>query len=80
MPTKKELIERIRQLEKSSLEKNRHEKINQALFKISNAISTTSNLDELYESIHHSLKDITDTTNFFIAVYSSYHHEPINRF
>ncbi len=45
------------------------EKINRALFKISNAINTTVNLEDLYASIHTSLDDILDVTNFFIALY-----------
>ncbi len=47
----------------------REERINQTLFKISNAVNTTVNLDELYRSIHRSLADIIDVTNFFIALY-----------
>ncbi|MCP4686598.1 MAG: GAF domain-containing protein, partial [Desulfobacterales bacterium] len=47
----------------------RAERINKALFKISNAVNTTMNLDELYRSIHQTLADIIDVTNFFIALY-----------
>ncbi len=50
-------------------EPGRAERINNTLFKISNAVNTTMNLPELYESIHHSLADIIDVTNFFIALY-----------
>ncbi len=67
--SKKSLIKRIQELEAAALEKDRHEKINQVLFKISNAVSTTKSLDELYRSIHFSLGRIIDTTNFFIALY-----------
>ncbi len=45
------------------------EEINQVLFKISNAVNTTRNLDELYASIHKSLGRIIDVTNFYIALY-----------
>ncbi len=45
------------------------EKINQTLFRISNAIITTSNLNELYQSIHNALGVIIDVTNFYIALY-----------
>ena len=38
-----------------------------ALFEISNAVSNTGNLDELYASIHKSLKQILDVSNLFIA-------------
>ncbi|MCP4689323.1 MAG: PAS domain S-box protein, partial [Desulfobacterales bacterium] len=50
-------------------EPDRVERINKTLFKISNAVNTTLNLGELYESIHHALADVIDTTNFFIALY-----------
>ena len=39
-----------------------------ALFEISNAVSNTDNLDDLYASIHKSLKQILDVSNFFIAL------------
>ncbi|MBT8350493.1 MAG: GAF domain-containing protein, partial [Deltaproteobacteria bacterium] len=39
-----------------------------ALFEISNAINNTDNLDDLYASIHASLKQIIDVSNFFIAL------------
>ncbi len=45
------------------------ERVNQVLFRISNAVNTTLNLDELYTSIHRSLGDILDVSNFYIALY-----------
>ncbi len=69
--TKDDLLKRIQELENESQNKLRYEKINQTLFKISNSINTTSNLPELYESIHKSLSSIIDTTNFFIARYDN---------
>ncbi|MCP4690824.1 MAG: PAS domain S-box protein, partial [Desulfobacterales bacterium] len=50
-------------------ERGRAERINRALFRISNAVNTALNLDEVYESIHHALADNMDTTNFYIALY-----------
>ncbi|MBU1695956.1 MAG: diguanylate cyclase, partial [Proteobacteria bacterium] len=44
------------------------EEINQTLFAISNAVNTTPNLKDLYRSIHSSLGNIMDVTNFFIAL------------
>ena len=41
------------------------------LFKISEAVSHTRNLDELYAVIHHSLDKILTVDNFYIAL----HHE-----
>ena len=42
--------------------------INQTLFAISNAVNTTPNLKNLYRSIHKSLSNIMDVTNFYIAL------------
>jgi two-component system, cell cycle sensor histidine kinase and response regulator CckA len=49
----------------------RAEKINSALFSISDAVNTTLNLNHLYQSIHQSLASIIDVTNFFIAIVDS---------
>lgn len=51
-------------------ERKRAEQITQTLFKISSAVSSSKNLQELYHSIHLILGDIIDLTNFFIALYS----------
>jgi transcriptional regulator with GAF, ATPase, and Fis domain len=64
-----DLLYRIKELEKESLQKTRYERINQVLFKISNAVNTSSNLKQLYESIHKALGKIIDTRNFYIALY-----------
>lgn len=47
---------------------NHAKEVNQTLFAISTAVSTTPNLKDLYESIHHSLSRIMDVSNFFIAI------------
>ncbi|WP_457577080.1 PAS domain S-box protein [Desulfomarina sp.] len=52
-------------------QQRRSEKIISTLFAISNAVNTTSDLDELYRSIHKSLGTIIDATNFFIALVDS---------
>ncbi len=44
------------------------EEINKTLFAISNAVNITLNLKDLYCSIHNSLGNIMDVTNFFIAL------------
>jgi diguanylate cyclase (GGDEF)-like protein/PAS domain S-box-containing protein len=48
--------------------------INQTLFAISNAVNTTSNLKDLYGSIHKSLSNIMDVTNFYIALVNIKEH------
>ena len=45
------------------------EQVNKALYNIMNSTNTTTNLDELFSSIHHSLSYVLDVTNFFIALY-----------
>jgi transcriptional regulator with GAF, ATPase, and Fis domain len=47
------------------------EEIDETLFEISNAVSTTLDLKDLYGSIHKSLGRIIDVTNFFIAIVDS---------
>ncbi|MDA3788719.1 MAG: PAS domain S-box protein [Desulfobacula sp.] len=49
-------------------DRKRAKDINKALFNISNAVNTTPNLKDLYVSIHNSLGNIMDVTNFFIAL------------
>ncbi len=54
---------------KKELEERKHsEDINKTFFAISNAVNTTSNIDDLYKQIHRLLGEIIDVTNFFIAV------------
>jgi len=54
----------------SDIQQRKHaEEINKTLFRISNAVNTSTNLDELYRSIHHSLSSIIDVTSFYIALY-----------
>lgn len=48
---------------------DRLKKINRALYNISNAVSTTENLYELYEIIHYSLAAVINVNNFYIAIY-----------
>jgi PAS domain S-box-containing protein len=44
--------------------------VRQVLFDISNAVSTTQSLDELYIKIRESLGRVLDTTNCFLALYN----------
>ncbi|MCP3900548.1 MAG: GAF domain-containing protein, partial [Desulfobacteraceae bacterium] len=43
--------------------------INRVMFAISNAVNTTENLYELYKSIHMSLGNVLDVSNFMIGIY-----------
>jgi len=42
----------------------------EVLFKISEAVTNTRNLDELYQTIHESLGRILNVENFYIAIYN----------
>lgn len=66
---KTELLETNGHLKREIGERKRAEQINRVLFRISNAVNTTKDLDELYRSIHRILGEIIDLTNFFIAIY-----------
>ncbi len=50
-------------------ERKQAEKLQSAIYKISDAINTTANLDELYQTIHQHLSTVIDTANFYIALY-----------
>lgn len=43
--------------------------INRAMFQISNAVNRANSTDELFQSIHVSLRRVMDVSNFFIALY-----------
>jgi len=49
-------------------ERRYNETVARLLYQISNAVSVTSDLDELYERIHAVLGEVTDAANFFIAL------------
>ncbi len=49
-------------------ERKLHERTTNALYAISKAISTTRDLQHLYENIHAILGQVIDATNFFIAL------------
>ncbi|MCK4745637.1 MAG: PAS domain S-box protein, partial [Bacteroidales bacterium] len=51
-------------------ERKRDELVKQVLFDISDAVSTTQSLDELYIKIRESLGKVVDTTNCFLALYN----------
>jgi len=51
-------------------QKKREELVKQVLFDISNAVSSTHSLDELYTLIRKYLGRVLDTTNCFLALYN----------
>jgi len=52
-------------------QRKRTGQIQKVLYNISNAVSTTGNLDELIKRIQEELGTIIDTTNFYIALYDN---------
>lgn len=50
-------------------ERKQSEAINSILFQISNAVNATRDLDELFQSIHHTLREHIAADNFFIALH-----------
>ncbi|MDA3955029.1 MAG: response regulator [Bacteroidales bacterium] len=56
---------------KDITERKRTEQIQKALYNISNAVSTTDNLEKLIALIQKELGAIIDTTNFFVALYDN---------
>jgi len=49
--------------------RKRQERIQNVLFKISESVNTTRNLNELFENIQNYLHEVVDTTNCYIALY-----------
>ncbi|MDP3478834.1 MAG: PAS domain S-box protein [Desulfoprunum sp.] len=68
-PSYEELEKQLAEQQKALQQQARFERINRALYKVSNTVSRTSALDELFASIRSALSAIIDTTNFFIALY-----------
>jgi len=52
----------------------RSEDITKTLFAISNAVTVTGNLADLYQQIHHLLGKVFDVTNFFIVMVDTRKH------
>ena len=63
------VAKRTMQLEQELAERKRAEKIQQALYNISNAVVTTNDIEELIRIIGEELGKLVDTTNFYIAFY-----------
>jgi transcriptional regulator with GAF, ATPase, and Fis domain len=64
-----ELEQQVRDLRGEITGLERAEKMNQTLYRVSSAVNTTENLEELYASIHKILHDVIELNNFYIAIY-----------
>ncbi len=54
-------------------ESKRAEQVQQAIYRISQAVVTTASLEELVHSIHRVLAELMPVENFYIALYDSTH-------
>ncbi|MBN2018335.1 MAG: PAS domain S-box protein [Candidatus Cloacimonetes bacterium] len=54
-------------------QRHHDEEVQNVLYKISEAVNTTTNLDELYHSVHEHLSHILDVKNFYIVLYNKEH-------
>lgn len=68
-PTYAELEQRVDRLSRKVTGLERAEKMNQTLYRVSSAVNTTENLDDLYATIHAILHDVIELRNFYIAIY-----------
>jgi len=68
-PTTAELEQQAHHLSRQVARLERAEKMNQTLYRVSSAVNTTENLDELYASIHAILHAVIELRNFYIAIY-----------
>jgi PAS domain S-box-containing protein len=54
---------------KDITEQKKSERIQKILYKITDAVNTTKDLNEFFEIVHKQLNSVIDTTNFYIAFY-----------
>jgi PAS domain S-box-containing protein len=70
LPDTKGELERIALLEAQINRLKRADKIKVTLLEISNAVTTTLDLDDFYAGIHTSLNRLIHTPNFYISIYN----------
>ncbi|HUU36846.1 MAG TPA: PAS domain S-box protein, partial [Candidatus Desulfaltia sp.] len=56
-----------------ALERRRMERVNESIFKISEAANSARNLQELFHSIHEVISGLMPVSNFYIALYDPDH-------
>jgi PAS domain S-box-containing protein len=65
-----ELVNANEKLKTEIKERRRKEKVQRALYQISEAIHTTEDLDSLFEQIHKTIQELMDARNFYIAFHN----------
>lgn len=63
-------VERILTIIQDITERKKDEKVRELMYSISNAVTLTKDLNELFHVIREELGKVFDTTNFFIALYN----------
>jgi GAF domain-containing protein len=61
----------LSEVQRDLAERQRAEQIQSSLYRLTEAVHTTQNLDELYRSIHGIIADLMPARNFAIALYDS---------
>ncbi|MBF7073381.1 EAL domain-containing protein [Glaciecola sp. MH2013] len=69
--TEAELRELIPQLQSLTEKYKRAEKVQKALFEISELASSVSNLDRLYKAVHDIVSEFMSADNFYVAFYDT---------
>ncbi len=64
-----EIVKSVLSIGRDVTEQRRSEKIQKAMFKISESVHTTDNIQTLYESIHNTVSELMPANNFYIALY-----------
>ena len=64
-----ELLETISQQLSVFIKQQHNKKLQDVIYKISEATNTTKNLHDLIGIIHHQLKSLIDASNFYVALY-----------
>lgn len=65
--TKSQLLEEFKKLENEVTKLHESEKLQAVLYKISEAATTTYDINTLYNKIHEALKEVINVDNFYIA-------------
>lgn len=70
-PTYEELTREVKRLHLEIARTSKFKKVNPTLSDIAQSTSSAPTLDDLFVSIHTSIGQLIDTTNFYIALYDS---------
>jgi len=64
-----EIVKSVQSVSRDITEQRRNEKIQKAIFKISEAVNTTEKVQTLYKSIHNIISELMPARNFYLALY-----------